>query len=206
MLYELYSVQVRCINVFVYSSLAVKQGFFYWKGLFMSKQLKANTVEFAVTGTNAQAFCSRVAAHLDSFPSISVFNCSEYFIFPGFCDVHVHFREPGFSYKETIKTGCEASARGGYTAVCTMPNLNPVPDSVDNLKMQREIIEKDSTIHVYPYASITVGQKGEALSDLDGMADDCIAFSDDGRGVQSKELMKEAMLKAKALKNDCCPL
>ncbi len=165
----------------------------------MSKQLKAKTVEFAVTGTKAEAFCSRVAAHLDSFPSISVFNCSEYFIFPGFCDVHVHFREPGFSYKETIKTGCEASARGGYTAVCTMPNLNPVPDSVENLKIQREIIEKDGTIHVYPYASITVGQKGEALSELDGMAEDCIAFSDDGRGVQSRELMKEAMLKAKSL-------
>ena len=121
------------------------------------------------------------------------------YIFPGFADVHVHLREPGFSYKETIKTGTLASAHGGYTAVCSMPNLNPVPDSVENLKMQLDIIEKDACIHVYPYGSITVGQMGEELSDMEGMAKDIIAFSDDGRGVQSDEMMEEAMLKAKAL-------
>ena len=121
------------------------------------------------------------------------------YIFPGFADVHVHLREPGFSYKETIKTGTLASAHGGYTAVCSMPNLNPVPDSVENLKLQLDIIEKDACIHVYPYGSITVGQMGEKLSDMDGMAKDIIAFSDDGRGVQSDEMMEEAMLKAKAL-------
>ena len=165
----------------------------------MSKQLKANTVEFAVTGTNAQAFCSRVAAHLDSFPSISVFNCSEYFIFPGFCDVHVHFREPGFSYKETILSGSKASAHGGYTAVCTMPNLNPVPDSKENLDLQLDIIKRDSVINVYPYGSITVGQKGEQLSDMYGISNDVVAFSDDGRGVQSTNLMEQAMLVAKDL-------
>ena len=120
-------------------------------------------------------------------------------IFPGFCDVHVHFREPGFSYKETIKSGSLAAARGGYTAVCTMPNLNPVPDSAENLNKQLEIIKKDAVINVYPYGSITEAQKGEHLSKMDEMAENAIAFSDDGRGVQSQELMKEAMLKAKSL-------
>ena len=124
---------------------------------------------------------------------------SEYAVFPGFCDVHVHFREPGFSYKETIESGSKASARGGYTAVCTMPNLNPVPDSVENLAQQRALIEQQAVIHVYPYGSITVGQKGEQLSDLQGMAPDCIAFSDDGRGVQDDAMMRQAMIRAKAL-------
>ena len=124
---------------------------------------------------------------------------SEYVVFPGFCDVHVHFREPGFSYKETIASGCAAAAHGGYTAVCTMPNLNPVPDSVENLAAQLDIIRRDATIDVLPYGSITVGQKGEQLADMAGMAQNTIAFSDDGRGVQSGEMMKEAMLKAKAL-------
>ena len=119
--------------------------------------------------------------------------------FPGFCDVHVHFREPGFSYKETIKSGCNAAARGGYTAVCTMPNLDPVPDSPAHLKEQLAIIEKDACIHVYPYAAITMGQKGEELSDMEALAALSIAFSDDGRGVQSEEMMLRAMLKAKSL-------
>lgn len=124
---------------------------------------------------------------------------SQYTIIPGFCDVHVHFREPGFSYKETIKTGSEAAAHGGYTAVCTMPNLSPVSDSIEHLDQQLQIIEDDACIHVYPYAAITVGQKGEELADLEGMADKCISFSDDGHGVQSDEMMRNAMLKAKAL-------
>ena len=122
-----------------------------------------------------------------------------YAILPGFCDVHVHFREPGFSYKETIETGSLAAARGGYTAVCTMPNLNPVPDSVEHLNEQLELICKGAVIDVYPYASITVGQQGEVLSDMKGMANDAIAFSDDGRGVQSDERMREAMRMAKSL-------
>ena len=120
-------------------------------------------------------------------------------VVPAFCDVHVHLREPGFFYKETIKTGTMAAAKGGYTDVFSMPNLNPVPDSVENLKQQLDIIEKDAVVRVHPYASITVGQKGEELSDFEGLAPDSIAFSDDGRGVQSREMMKEAMLKAKAL-------
>ena len=120
-------------------------------------------------------------------------------IFPGFCDVHVHLRQPGFSYKETIKSGTQASAHGGYTTVFSMPNLKPVPDSAEHLKEQLDIIKKDAVINVLPYGAITVGQNGEELSDMEGMAKDVIAFSDDGRGVQSEEMMKEAMLRAKAL-------
>lgn len=128
-----------------------------------------------------------------------IYSDSQNVIFPGFCDVHVHFREPGFFYKESIKTGSMASARGGYTAVCTMPNLNPVPDSREHILEQVKIIENDAVINVYPYGAITVGQKGEALSDMEGMNEYAVAFSDDGRGVQSEEMMREAMLKAKAL-------
>ena len=129
----------------------------------------------------------------------SVYNSSQYMIFPGFCDVHVHLRQPGFSYKETIKSGTQASAHGGYTTVFSMPNLKPVPDSAEHLKEQLDIIKRDAVINVLPYGAITVGQNGEELSDMEGMAKDVIAFSDDGRGVQSEEMMKEAMLRAKAL-------
>ncbi len=123
-------------------------------------------------------------------------NC---FVFPAFCDVHVHLREPGFSYKETVQSGTMAAARGGYSHVCSMPNLNPVPDSKENLDIQLKLIEEGAVINVHPYASITVGQKGEVLSDFDSMAENAFAFSDDGRGVQSEELMRQAMIKAKSL-------
>lgn len=122
-----------------------------------------------------------------------VFDFSNCIIIPGLTDVHVHLREPGFSYKETIKTGTEAAAHGGYTSVFSMPNLNPVPDSVENLKVQTDIIERDAVISVYPYASITVGEKGEKLSDFEGLSKTVKAFSDDGRGVQNPEIMKNAM-------------
>ena len=126
--------------------------------------------------------------------------CSDNIVaFPGFCDVHVHFREPGFSYKEKIATGSLAAARGGYTTVCTMPNLNPVPDSIEHLREQLAIIERDAVIDVLPYGAITVGERGEQLADLEGMAKDVVAFSDDGRGVQDENMMREAMLRAKAL-------
>ena len=118
---------------------------------------------------------------------------------PGFCDVHVHLREPGFSYKETIRTGTQAAARGGYTAVCTMPNLNPVPDSLEHLAIQEQIIEADAVIHVYPYAAITVKEMGEELVPMEELAERVIAFSDDGRGIQSKDMMRAAMERAKAL-------
>ncbi len=127
-----------------------------------------------------------------------VSNFNNLFVFPAFCDVHVHLREPGFSYKETIKSGTLACARGGYTDVCSMPNLNPVPDSKEHLEAQLQIIEKDAVINVHPYASITVGQLGEELSDFEGLKN-AFAFSDDGRGVQSEDMMRKAMLKAKEL-------
>ena len=123
----------------------------------------------------------------------------KYVVFPGFVDVHVHLREPGFSYKETIKSGTTAAAHGGYTDVCSMPNLRPVPDSVENLREQTDIIARDAVIGVHPYGAITVGEMGEELSDMEGMAPDVIAFSDDGRGVQSDEMMEAAMRKAKSL-------
>ena len=120
-------------------------------------------------------------------------------ILPGFCDVHVHLREPGFSYKETIETGTRAAARGGYTAVCTMPNLNPVPDSKEHLNEQIALIKDKAVIKVYPYGAITKSEAGEELAELEQMADGAIAFSDDGKGVQSEEMMREAMTRVKAL-------
>ena len=123
---------------------------------------------------------------------------AELTVFPGFCDVHVHFREPGFSYKETIRTGSEAAAAGGYTAVCPMPNLDPVPDCRAHLDQELAIIRRDALVGVYPYAAISVGEKGEVLADLEDMPE-AVAFSDDGRGLQSDALMREAMRRAKAM-------
>ncbi len=143
---------------------------------------------------NGNFVCKDFSADLGT----TVSNLNNVFIFPAFCDVHVHLREPGFSYKETIKSGTLASARGGYTDVCAMPNLNPVPDSAENLKAQTDIIEKDAVINVYPYCAITKGQKGEELVPF-GELTHAFAFSDDGKGVQSQDLMREAMIKAKAL-------
>ena len=153
----------------------------------------------------ATAYGSFPSSFLDGVSAVfkkedfSFLNSSQYSVFSGFCDVHVHFREPGFSYKETIRSGCAAAARGGYTAVCTMPNLSPVPDSGENLKVQTDLIKRDAFIHVLPYGAITVGEKGEELSDLEAMAPDVVAFSDDGRGVQNDDMMRQAMLRTKAL-------
>ena len=129
----------------------------------------------------------------------AILNSSEYVVLPGFCDVHVHFREPGFSYKETISTGSAAAARGGYTAVCTMPNLNPVPDSLQSLQRQLQLIQDGACIHVYPYGAITVGEQGEELAQLAAMAPHVVGFSDDGRGVQDEKMMHKAMIQAKQL-------
>jgi dihydroorotase len=129
-----------------------------------------------------------------------VVDCTNLYITPGFTDVHVHFREPGFFYKETIKTGSLAAAKGGYVNVCTMPNLNPVPSNISSLQKQLEIIKKDSCINIIPYGTITkLGNGKSTLSDMNDMSDFVIAFSDDGKGVQTNELMQDAMLKAKEL-------
>ncbi len=143
---------------------------------------------------------TKVASNLllqDNF--FQKFNSEDFLILPGFCDVHVHFRQPGFCYKEDIFSGSFSAVKGGYTRVCTMPNLNPVPDSVENLKLQLDAIKKNAVIDVFPYGAITVGEKGEVLADLEGMAKDVCAFSDDGKGVQSDEMMESAMQRAKAL-------
>ena len=132
-----------------------------------------------------------------SVPEMPVFsNC---LILPGFCDVHVHLREPGFCYKETVASGTASAARGGFTAVCSMPNLNPVPDSKEHLQVQLDAIKKDAKVAVYPYGSLTVNEAGAVMADLDGMAPDVIAFSDDGRGVQDENMMRDLMLRAKRL-------
>jgi len=121
------------------------------------------------------------------------------YVFPGFADVHVHFREPGFSYKETIETGSKAAAAGGYTVVGTMPNLNPAPDNQVNLEKQLSLIRENAVIEVIPYGTISMERKGKTLSKMDEMAKDVIGFSDDGSGVDDDALILEAMKKAKAL-------
>ena len=119
-------------------------------------------------------------------------------ILPAFTDVHVHLREPGFSYKETVRSGSLAALASGYCAVCAMPNLAPVPDCRENLEREWEIIRRDAVTGVYPYGAITLGEKGEELADLESM-ESAVAFSDDGRGVQNPEMMRLAMLRAKAM-------
>ena len=123
----------------------------------------------------------------------------DYVIFPGFCDVHVHLREPGFSYKETIETGTKAAAHGGYTTICPMPNLNPVPDNYEHLKEELDLIEKEALIEVLPYGSCTVNEEGKEIASLEEMAPYVCAFSDDGKGIQEEAMMEEVMLKAKEL-------
>lgn len=132
-------------------------------------------------------------------PDAIVIELNHCFLFPGFTDVHVHLREPGFSYKETIGSGTRAAARGGYTSLCAMPNLKPTPDSLENLAPQQEAIRRDAVVPVYPYGTITVGELGKELADMEALAPHVIAFSDDGRGVQRDDMMEQAMIKAKAL-------
>ena len=169
----------------------------------MSLLLKGGTVYTGDGFVNADVLVDE-GRIVSVSPSISqegasVIELQDQLIVPGFVDVHVHLRQPGFSYKETIYSGTSAAAAGGYTAVCAMPNLKPVPDSVEHLEEERSAIRKDAKVHVYPYGAITVGQKGETMADLVGMAKDVCGFSDDGRGVQSQEMMKAAMAKAKEL-------
>ena len=140
-----------------------------------------------------------IAGGLDAAPGTVTVDLHHAAVFPGFVDVHVHLREPGFSYKETIRTGTRSAARGGYTHVCPMPNLNPVPDNLEALNVQRELIARDGLVHVHPYGAITRGEQGEALADLEGMAPFVAGFSDDGRGVQRGDMMRTAMVEAKRL-------
>lgn len=151
--------------------------------------------DFACRYEKIRAFAEKFVADGGLSPVIS----KKYIIVPGLCDVHVHFREPGFSYKETIASGSAAAAHGGYTAVCTMPNLDPVPDSAEHLQVQLDAIDKSAVIEVIPYGAITVGEKGERLADMEAMSDKVCAFSDDGKGVQNDEMMREAMTAAKRL-------
>lgn len=153
------------------------------------------THDFACRYEKIRAFAEKFLADGGLSPVIS----KKYIIVPGLCDVHVHFREPGFSYKETIASGSAAAAHGGYTAVCTMPNLDPVPDSAEHLQVQLDAIKRGAAIKVLPYGAITVGEKGEKLADMEAMSDKVCAFSDDGRGVQNDEMMREAMTAAKRL-------
>lgn len=142
---------------------------------------------------------TKVAASIDAPEDALIFDISNCIVFPGFEDAHVHLREPGFSYKETIKSGTKSAARGGYTCVCSMPNLKPVPDSYEHLKEQLDIIERDACIEVLPLGSVTINEAGEALSDMEGMAPYIIGYSDDGRGVQDSSLLRKAMEKATKL-------
>lgn len=153
------------------------------------------THDFAYRYEKIRAFAEKFLADGGLSPVIS----KKYIIVPGLCDVHVHFREPGFSYKETIASGSAAAAHGGYTVVCTMPNLDPVPDSAEHLQVQLDAIERGAAIKVLPYGAITVGEKGEKLADMEAMSDKVCAFSDDGKGVQNDGMMREAMAKAKRL-------
>ena len=164
-------------------SLRLTGGAVYWKGRFENRDL------FVEQG--------RIVSIPQEAPSvISVPNC---LIVPGFADVHVHLREPGFSYKETIFSGTSAAAAGGYTAVCAMPNLNPVPDSPEHLAVQLDLIRRTARVHVYPYGTITRGERGEELADLAALAPHAAGFSDDGRGVQSRDTMRRAMELAREL-------
>lgn len=153
------------------------------------------THDFAYRYEKIRAFAEKFLADGGLSPVTS----KKYIIVPGLCDVHVHFREPGFSYKETIASGSAAAAHGGYTAVCTMPNLDPVPDSAEHLQVQLDAIKRGAAIKVLPYGAITVGEKGERLADMEAISDKVCAFSDDGKGVQNDEMMREAMTAAKRL-------
>ena len=164
-------------------TILVKDALVYMGGRFVKQDvlIKNNLID-------------TISASISSNGVDRVFYAQDRYLIPGLVDVHVHLREPGFSYKETIKSGTMAAARAGYTAVCPMPNINPVPDSVENIKIDTDIIERDAAIHVYPFASITKGRKGEGeLVDFESLKDIAIGFSDDGTGIQTEEDMRKAM-------------
>ncbi len=169
-------------------SLLIKNGLVYTQGKLVEQDVFIDDVGSVILADEVD-----LAEY-----SQQVIDASEMLVCAGFIDAHVHLREPGFEYKETIKSGTMAAAKGGYTTVFSMPNLNPVPDSVDNIQTQLDLIKQNACIHVLPYASITKGQKGRGeLVDFEQLATLAVGFSDDGRGVQSEELMRQAMLEAK---------
>ena len=163
-----------------------KDATIYENGAMQKKSVSFENASFSVSSVVADG-------------GVSVAYTNRVLILPGFCDVHVHFREPGFSYKEDMRSGSMAAARGGYTAVCTMPNLNPTPDSDENLAIQEAAIKEKANIAVYPYGTITKSELGKEFSDMEAIAPRVIAFSDDGKGVQDATMMEEAMLRAKAM-------
>ena len=170
-------------------TLVLKNALVYTGDGFVKNDIKIQNSKITVIGTS---ICADGAT--------SVFDCKDNYLIPGFADVHVHLREPGFSYKETIKTGTMAAAASGYTDVCSMPNVIPVPDSPEGIKAQTDIIEKDAVIKVHPFASITRGRRGEGeLVDFASLKDTAVGFSDDGCGVQAESDMKEAMQKCAEL-------
>lgn len=134
-----------------------------------------------------------ISDHITPREGIRTVEASGKMLLPGLVDMHVHLREPGYGYKESIHSGTRASARGGFTVVCPMPNLNPAPDSLEHIKEQFDIIERDAIIEVLPYATITTARKGEECVDYETLAPLVAGFSDDGSGVQSAERMEEAM-------------
>ena len=171
--------------------MLLKGGLVYDEGRLLPMDL---VVEDGVISARGSGLSAEGADH--------VFELNGLAVFPGFVDVHVHLREPGFSYKETIRTGTMACARGGYTQVCAMPNLNPAPDSDEHLRAQEEIIARDAVIGVTPYGTITLGQKGEGeLTDMAALAPRVAGFSDDGRGVKDEETMRQAMMRCKAVRS-----
>ena len=166
-------------------SILLKNGSVYTGGAFQICDILVENDTIAAVGENLTCTADEMI------------DCTGKTVLPGLVDLHVHLREPGFTYKETVASGTAAAAAGGYTTVCSMPNLNPVPDTMEHLQLQLDAIERDACIRVFPFGAITVGEKGHALADITGMAPHCIGFSDDGRGVQSDELMRQAMVLTK---------
>ena len=166
----------------------LKNAMIYTEGKFVSGDLEIT-----------DEIISKISANIEANEFDVVYDLNNMYLLPGLIDVHTHLREPGFIYKETIATGSMAGAKGGYTSICAMPNLNPTPDSLEHLQVELSAIKKDAKIHVYPYGTITVGEKGEELANLKEMAEYVIAFSDDGHGVQNENMMLNAMKEAKQL-------